>query len=96
MPIVNNDEIRTEIWIDEKGRRRIRLHQDIGHILKVNEEMRKNSKANWNKNKDIKYGANVPALEMHILEQQGITQDKKEFRKWLNKHPEYKTTRKTL
>lgn len=95
MGIVRKDLITSELFVDEKGKARLRHTQNVGEILKQNEEMRKD-RSLWGKNKNTKFVAQIPEATFQELERKGIAYDNKELNKWLERNPQHKVTRKKL
>ena len=95
MAIVSRDIITTAFYIDEKGRKHFRHTQYIGDILRENEAMR-NDKGLWGKNKNSKLIGQIDEATYQDLQRKGIAEDNKELKKFLERNPEYKTTKKRI
>lgn len=70
--------------------------QDIRPILEENARRRKNSDADWASDPDMKQAASIPMAVWLLWESTGITNDKKELLKAIERNKEYKTTEKQL
>lgn len=71
--------------------------QETKHILEENARRRKNSDEEWaNSDPDMKQAASIPMVVWLLWESAGITKDKKQLLKAIERNKEYKVTEKRL
>ena len=86
----HNGHLLSELYIEESNPGDLEIHhkatQDIEPTLRLTKTLRDNAHLDNFANKDSgwKRVAEIPRVLYDELQRQGITQDKKKFRQWLN------------